>query len=699
MPEQDNDKKQYNDLNVSAQYVKGVGPKRIKTLNKQGICTVNDLLYYLPRRYEDRSNLKQISQVKVNSFETVRGKVLTMGLRRTRKKMSIFELALGDASGVIYGVWFNQPFMKDRFKVGDEVILSGKVEWYNHLQITTPEYEVLNPDDDDTIHTARVVPIYPLTQNLYQRSIRGIIKNCLDCYLSAVREILPDSIMRKHKLVGLQEALLNIHFPADTECLEPARHRLVFDEFLFLQLGIGLHRLKIKTAAPGISHRIDGQLLADFEKKLPFKLTSAQKKVIGHIKKDMAGDKPMNRLLQGDVGSGKTIVCIFSLLTTVQNGFQAAVMVPTEILAEQHYLTLSQLLVPLGLNVVLLVSGLSKKAREKTLSEIVSGKADVVVGTHAVIQGDVKFEKLGLIVVDEQHKFGVLQRADLRKKGVNPDVLVMTATPIPRTLALTVYGDLDVSVIDQMPPGRKEVKTYWVSESKRQDLYRFIEKEIASGRQAFIVYPLIEESEKLQLKAAVQMLEKFRKEVFQHLKVGLLHGRMSSPDKEEIMKAFRAGEYNILVSTTVIEVGIDIPNASIMFIENAERFGLSQLHQLRGRIGRGKYESYCLLMSGGLSEDGKKRLSAMTRTSDGFEIAEYDLSLRGPGEFFGTRQHGLPELKIANLVTDLKMLETARQEAFDLIKQDPGLNKPEHALIKEEVKQKFRGKLELLSVS
>ncbi|MCK4249195.1 MAG: ATP-dependent DNA helicase RecG [Candidatus Omnitrophica bacterium] len=686
-------------LNSSVQYLKGVGPKRSKIFNKLGVYSVGDLLYYLPRRYEDRSNLKPISQVKVNTFETVRGKVLTMGLRRTRKKLSVFELAVGDEGGFIYGVWFNQPFLKDRFKIGDEVILSGKVELYKHLQMNTPEYEILDMEDEDTIHTARVVPIYPLTRDLYQRSVRILMKNCLDTYLDDIEEVLPEDIIKKHKLIGLKKAILNIHFPKDMSALEPARQRLVFDEFFFLQLGIGLHKLKIKTAAPGISHTLDIKMLDNFEKGLPFKLTAAQKKVIARIKKDMASDKPMNRLLQGDVGSGKTIVCVFSLLTTIGNGHQAAVMVPTEILAEQHYLTLSKLLMPLGLNIIMLVSGLRKKARQKILDEISSGQAHIIVGTHAVIQQDVEFKKLGLIVVDEQHKFGVLQRADLRKKGVNPDVLVMTATPIPRTLALTVYGDLDISVIDQMPPGRREVKTYWVSEKKRQGLYDFIKKEVVKGRQAFIVYALVEESEKLDLKAAVGMQTELQNNVFKDLKVGLLHGRMSGSEKEEVMKAFRDGEYNILVSTTVIEVGIDIPNASIMFIENAERFGLSQLHQLRGRIGRGRHESYCILMSAGLSEDGKKRLSAMTRTSDGFKIAEYDLSLRGPGEFFGTRQHGLPELKIANLVTDIKVLEMAQQEAFDLIKRDPGLSSPEYALIKEQVKQKFKGKLELLSVS
>lgn len=691
--------KRHDNLNSSAQYVKGVGPRRIKILNKLGVNTIHDLLYYLPRRHEDRSKLKPIGEVKIGEFETVRGRVLTMGLRPTKKKMTIFQLAVGDNTGVIYATWFNQPFMKNRFKIGDEVILSGKVEWYNNLQINTPEYEVLGPKDEDTIHTGRIVPIYPLTQDLYQRSIRLILKNCLDVYLTCVQEMLPRVVLQGHRLIGLEQALFNIHFPESMDLLESARRRLVFDEFFILQLGIGLHRLKIKTTVVGISHRIDDQLLAEFERCLPFKLTSAQKRVIEQIKKDMASDKPMNRLLQGDVGSGKTIVSVFSMLMTIQNGFQAAVMVPTEILAEQHYLTLSQLLVPLGLNVVLLISGLSDKLREKTLVEISSGQADLVVGTHALIQEGVKFNNLGLIVIDEQHKFGVLQRAELRHKGLNPDVLVMSATPIPRTLALTVYGDLDVSVIDQLPPGRGLVKTYWVSENKRTDVYRFVEKQVSAGRQAFIVYPLIEESDKIQVRAAVRMLNEFQSKIFPHLKVGLLHGRMSAQEKEKIMKSFRQKKYDILVSTTVIEVGIDIPNATLMLVENAERFGLSQLHQLRGRIGRGVHESYCILMSNSTTEDGKKRLTAMTRTSDGFKIAEYDLSLRGPGEFFGTHQHGLPELKIGNLVTDLKLLELARQEAFALIEQDPNLNKQEHCLIKEKLKQQFSGRLKLFSVS
>jgi len=679
---------------ASAQYVKGVGPKRIKFLERLDVATIDDLLRCFPRRYEDRSHLKPISEVQVGNFETVKGKVLAKGVRRTRR-IPIFQLAVRDKTGVIYAVWFNQPYLKKFFKLGDEIILSGKVEWFKQLQFNSPDYEILSGAGKDTIHTGRIVPIYPLTRDLNQRTLRTIIKNALDKYLDCVKEPLNHQLRARRRLVGLQSAIINIHFPRSLILKDKARERLIFDEFFFLELGLALRRLNIRSGQKGIAHKLKGNLIKEYSGILPFKLTPAQQKVIDEIRKDMADTRPMNRLLQGDVGSGKTVVAVFSLLAAIENGYQGAIMVPTEILAEQHYLNLAQALLPLGVRVALLIHGLSKRSREEALKEIAAGEVDIVIGTHALIQEGVSFSRLGLVVIDEQHKFGVAQRAALRKKGASPDVLVMTATPIPRSLDLTIYGDLDVSVIDEIPAGRGEVTTWWFPESARKDVYEFIRKELAQGRQAYVVYPLIEESEKVERKAATQMFEEFQKEVFPEFKLGLVHGRMKAEDKDRVMKEFKEKRFRVLVSTTVIEVGIDIPAATIMLIENPECFGLSQLHQLRGRIGRGEGESYCILLGHPRTEAGEKRLTTLTNTRDGFQIAEYDLKLRGPGEFFGTRQHGLPELKIGNILTDLKLLEEAREEAFELIRQDPALKDETSLPIKENLKQKFRVGIEL----
>ena len=457
---------------ASAQYVKGVGPKRIKFLERLDVTTIDDLLRCFPRRYEDRSRLKPISEVQVGNFETVKGKVLAKGVRRTRR-IPIFQLAVGDKTGVIYAVWFNQPYLKKFFKLGDEIILSGKVEWFKQLQFNSPDYEILSGAGKDTIHTGRIVPIYPLTRDLNQRALRTIIKNALDKYLDCVKEPLNHQLRARRGLMGLKPAITNIHFPRSLILKDKARERLIFDEFFFLELGLALRRNSIRSGQKGIAHKLKGNLIEEYSGILPFKLTPAQQKVIAEIRKDMADARPMNRLLQGDVGSGKTVVAVFSLLAAIENGYQGAIMVPTEILAEQHYLNLAQVLLPLGVRVVLLIHGLSKRSREETLKEIAAGETDIVIGTHALIQESVSFSRLGLVVIDEQHKFGVAQRAALRKKGANPDVLVMTATPIPRSLALTLYGDLDVSVIDEIPAGRGEVTTWWFPESARKDGYEF----------------------------------------------------------------------------------------------------------------------------------------------------------------------------------------------------------------------------------
>jgi len=678
---------------IPVRYVKGVGPARAETLKRLEIETVEDLLYHFPRRYEDRSQFKPISQVKVGEYETVKGEILTLGGHRIGKGKSIFKVKVGDETGAIYAVWFNQPYMKNWFKAGDKIILYGKVERYKEIQITAPEFEIIAEEGKETIHTGRIVPIYPLTEGLSSRSLRSITKNALDKYAEDIQETLPVDICARQKLLDLRQAVGNMHFPESEALRQAAYGRIVFDEFFILQLALALRKAKIKEANNGVAHKVGGELLGSFKALIPFDLTDAQKKAIEDIEKDMASSKPMNRLLEGDVGSGKTIVAAYALVLTVQNGYQGALMVPTEILARQHFNNLNRLLRPLGINIVLLTNAVAGEPRDEINRMTENGTANIIVGTHALIQEAVKFKNLGLVVMDEQHKFGVDQRQHLKEKGLNPDVLFMTATPIPRTLAMTLYGDLDLSVLDQMPEGRIPPKAYWVGEERRQGVYKFIAQEASAGRQAFIVYPVIEKGKKQDLRAATEMFAKFKGEIFPQFKVGLIHGRLEDTEKERVMDDFKTGKVQILVSTTVIEVGIDNPNVSVMLIENPERFGLSQLHQLRGRIGRGNQKSYCILLSETGSEQARKRLKALISTTSGFNIAEEDLRIRGPGEFFGIRQHGLPELRYANLVSDVRQLEAARKEAFDLINRDTDLSLPNHKQLKEIIKRKFLEKI------
>jgi len=676
------------DLNISARFIKGVGPSRLSVLSRLGIETVHDLLYCFPRRHEDRSRIKKVGEVRPGNLETIKARVLTFGERISKRGMSIFQVAVGDSTGVIHATWFNQPYMKDRFKIGQELILCGKVERYNYLQINNPEYEVLTGTKEDFAHIGRIVPVYPLTESLNQRWFRNIMKFTVDNYADEIIEILPFEMRRRNNLIALKEAVRNIHFPVSGLVLKKARERIIFDEFLILLTGIALKRANIKIDLTGYSHSVDGDMIGRFKNNLDFQLTKSQARVISEIEEDMKSQKPMNRLLQGDVGSGKTIVALYALILTVQNGYQGALMVPTEILAEQHYRNVKTLTNGLGINVMLLSGDLKEEERRRRYQMIDIGEADIVIGTHALIQEGVNFKNLGLVVIDEQHKFGVMQRAMLQSKSRNPDILVMTATPIPRTLALTVYGDMDVSTIDELPPGRGEIKTFFFEEKNREKAYKIAEEQIRIGRQAYVVYPIIDESEKSDMRAAVKM-HKDLSGRFPDLKIGLLHGRMKSREKEAVMHDFKDRKIDMLVSTMVIEVGVDISNASVMIIEHAERFGLSQLHQLRGRIGRGEHLSYCILISEPKSEDAKHRINAMLETQDGFKIAEADLEIRGPGEFFGTRQHGLPELKIANIVRDRDLLEIAKQEAFDLIKRDRFLRLPENRLIRDNLLSKF----------
>ena len=693
-------------LETEIQYASGIGPRRAaKLIAELNIRTVRDLLEYYPRDYLDRGHFRSIYEVgRTGEYETIQGVVVNQSQFTPSRKgaKSIGRIAVYDQAGVAQLVNFGRRigYLKNLLKVGTPVVVSGKfTRRNNEIQTTDFEFEVLEAEDADLIHTGRIVPKYALTAKLTQRMLRQWTKTVIDGYAEGYPEILPLDIRQRNQLIDRCTAIQEVHFPSSEGYKDAARRRLAFDEFFLLELGLEIKKQRWETEEKGIAFQVEGELLDRFIEALPFQLTSAQKRVIAEIKSDMANGQAMNRLLQGDVGSGKTIVGVVATLCAIQSGYQGALMVPTEILAEQHTYNLSELLEPLGLKVVLLKSDLPKSERDEVLAAIADGSAHVVVGTHALIQEGVAFHRLGLVIIDEQHRFGVMQRATLRDKGTTPDVLVMTATPIPRTLALTIYGDLNVSVIDELPPGRQKITTRWVKEADREKLYAQIEKEIQRGRQAYIVYPLVEESEKLEeIKAATEMADHFQVDVFPHLRVGLLHGRMRSVEKQEVMGRFKNREIDILVSTTVIEVGIDVPNASLMLIENAGRFGLSQMHQLRGRVGRGTHKSSCHLIIGPTTEDGIRRIKAMTRTNDGFELAEADLEIRGPGEFFGTRQSGLPDFKIANILRDASLLEMAKSEANRLAKADPSLSQPAHRVLKQVLQTQWAGHLKMASI-
>lgn len=712
--------KEPEELTRPVQFARGVGPRRAKLLNKLGIFTVQDALFTLPRRYEDRRQIAKIARLRPgDAFQTVYGVVKIGDVTTTsHKRRKIFELIIGDSTGTLHAKWFNQVFLKKIFKPDMPVVLSGKVSMnrYGGIEMVQPEYEILDQADPDEelLHTGRIVPIYPLTERLYQKDMRKLMKQVVDDYVSAVRDELPDDILHRHHLMPLPQALSRLHFPdnADDVALlnretSPAHRRLIFDEFFLLELGMGLKRQHVMTHEQGIAFQFEGRLERRLREHLPFALTGAQDRVVQEIQADMRSPRPMNRLLQGDVGAGKTLVALLALLAAIEAGYQCALMVPTEILAEQHYHKVLDFLAHLNAHLPepdriiagLLSGSLKKQARDGLLAGIERGEIQLVVGTHALIQHDVTFHRLGCIVIDEQHKFGVMQRASLKAKGYQPDVLIMTATPIPRTLSLTVYGDLDISILDELPPGRTPVITKRFYDKNRAMAYQRISREIDHGRQAYIVYPLVEESEKLDLKAATEMAEHLGAEVFPDYRVGLVHGRMKGEEKERQMTAFKAHELDILVSTTVLEVGIDVPNATVMLIEHAERFGLSQLHQLRGRVGRGRQQSFCLLMTAfPISNDARRRLDAMVETTDGFVIAERDLEIRGPGEFFGTKQSGLPDLRIANLVRDVQVLDQARREAFALLNDDPKLQRPRHQPIRAALEQRWKKSLDLISI-
>ena len=702
------------ELSTSVQYVKGIGPRLAEVLASKGIQTVDDLLHYLPFRYEDRLNPRGIAELRPGEMATVIAEVRTSGLFRTRR-MPIFQMTAGQGRARLKCLWFHGTYLKDRFKPGQMVALYGKVDVdrRGELEIIQPQFEILGDASDDgssedadqmladSLEVGRIVPIYESAGQgrLTSRWFRRIIHTALSNLTASLPEPIPEAVRRHLALVSAQEALRRVHWPDAGESLQnlqesrtPAHVRLIFEELFFVELGLELKRRQQKTRT-GIAFQLDDRVREAIKKILPFHPTAAQKRVLKEIASDMEKPFPMRRLLQGDVGSGKTIVAFEAAIIAIENGYQVALMAPTEILATQHYLSARRILENAGYRIVLLTGSLEQDRKREIRRHVAQGNAQLVIGTHALLEEKVEFEKPGLVIVDEQHRFGVMQRLKLMKKSSDervgtaaasaalragpgrpaepgsassfePDVLVMTATPIPRTLALTLYGDLDLSTLDEMPPGRTPIVTRRVTDERSPEVWDFVRKQVSAGHQVYVVYPVIEENEETELKAAIKMYKHLGSRVFPDLHVGLLHGRMDAELKDQVMRLFQKGEIHILVSTTVIEVGVDVPNATVMVIEHAERFGLAQLHQLRGRIGRGAAKSFCILMTGGkVSEEGERRLDAMVRTNDGFQIAELDLELRGPGEFFGTKQAGLPSFRVANLVRDRQLLEAAKREA------------------------------------
>jgi ATP-dependent DNA helicase RecG len=675
----------------------GIKEAMAQRLARLNISTIRDFLTLYPRRYDDYRSLKTIDQLKYDEDVTIIGQVWETRKRESRNRQTIVTSILTDGTATIEATWFNQPWLVNMLKPGAQIVLSGRVDQYlGRLTFQSPEWEEL---DKELIHTGRLVPIYPLTQGITAKWLRNRVKSAVDYWARRLPDYLPEASRQRLDMLALGDAIRQIHFPDSWEMLEAARRRLAFDELLMIQLGV-LHRRQLWQSRQGRPVHIPPGTLEDLLKILPFQLTGAQRRTLDDIVKDLQRDTPMSRLVQGDVGSGKTVVALMAMVLTVQDGGQAALLAPTEILAEQHHKGMSQLLTVMGeaiqrkFNIQLLTGSISASERKEILEGLTNGDIDIVVGTHAIIQEDVELRDLRLTVVDEQHRFGVEQRGALRDKGFNPHMLVMTATPIPRTLALTLYGDLDLSLIDELPPGRQPIETRWLTLQERERAYSFIQLQIEKGRQAFIICPLVEESDKTEAKSAIEEHKRLQHDIFPRLRVGLLHGRMKADEKETVMRAFRDQETHILVSTSVVEVGIDVPNATVMLVEGANRFGLAQLHQFRGRVGRGAHKSYCLLLADKLTSEAEDRLKAIEQTKDGFQLAEYDLKMRGPGEFFGTRQSGLPDLKLVQL-SDVKLLELARTEAQLIFEQDCNLEQPQHRLLARQVDSFWNGKSDL----
>jgi len=682
---------------IPIQFVKGVGPAKAKLLANLNVQNVEDLLYLFPYRYEDRSQFTPIAMLQVDQTQTVCGEVVT-ARRNFYSKNRTVEVAIKDKSGIVYAVWFNQPYLVNIFKAGQEVVLYGRVDVFGkRLQMVVPDFELIS-QEDRSLNMGRIVPIYPLTKGIGQRYLRKIIDLCLNLHGPQLPDIIPLSIRQKHHLDPIAQGIHQIHFPSDATHQQKAIDRIAFEEFFLFQICVILRRFSI-VHKTGIAHQIENSLVEQYKVAFPFKLTGAQNRAITDISLDMAKNRPMLRMIQGDVGSGKTVVAFFGCIVATANKKQAAIMAPTEILAQQHYFNFQKLLGQgnfKDLRVALLISSTPAKEKKVIYKKLKEGDIDLIIGTHALLEETIAFKNLSFVVIDEQHKFGVNQRALLTDKGSNPDILIMTATPIPRTLCLTLYGDLDVSVINELPPGRGLIKTYHFPLSNAQAVYQKVRDLVLKGTQSYIIYPLVDESEKLDLKAAKEMFVHLQKFEFQGLRLGLVHGQMSRQESDEVMEQFKKHELDILVATTILEVGIDIPNANVMVIEHAERFGLSQLHQLRGRIGRGAQNAMCVLLGDPLTQEGKLRLEAIVQTTDGFKIAEQDLKIRGPGHYFGRHQHGLNELKMSNPITQIEVLEKAREDAIILTNADPQLSTGEHRLIKETIKKRYPQYLDLI---
>ena len=679
------------DLNKEVQFVKGVGPNRVKLLNKLNIYTLKDLITYFPRNHEDRSIAKQIAECEDGETVLIKATALTKITEIRTRRLNIYRLVVSDDSSSCIITWYNQKYLKDRFKIGDSYTFFGKMENKGGtFEMKSPVFD----EDGVDKNTGKIVPIYPLTYSLSQNVLRKIIEAGINEVYGNLEENLPEYIIDKYKLIDINDAYKYIHFPASNSDFIKAKNRLVFEELLALQLA--LFRLKEgqKFDAKGI--KFDANVkMKDVIDTLPFSLTNAQKRVLDEINTDMEKDTAMNRLLQGDVGSGKTVVSIIAAYKAVRSGYQVAIMAPTAILADQHLKNFKKMLGNFGIKCELLVSSVTKKNKEIILDKLKNGEIDILIGTHALLEENVVFKNLGLVVTDEQHRFGVKQRATIVAKGNNPDVIVMSATPIPRTLALILYGDLDISIIDELPPNRKKIETYAVGKDMEDRITAFVKKLIGEGRQAYIVCPLVEDSDDLDLKSVTALAEKYKTEVYSEYRVEYLNGKMKAKEKDDIMNRFKNGDIDILISTTVIEVGVDVPNASIMIIENAERFGLAQLHQLRGRVGRGEYKSYCILKNNGHSKVCKERMKVMCQTNDGFVISEKDLELRGSGDFFGTAQHGIPELKIANLFENITELKEIQVLASKIIEDDPSLEQEKNYRLRKLIDEKFTSRIEI----
>ena len=677
------------DLLKDVKYIKGVGPNRVKLLNKLKIYTLKDLITYYPRTYEDRSKPKKICEC-IDGEEAVIEAIACGNLVETRlPRKTMQKLLVRDETGSLLITWFNHTYLKGKFKVGQRYRFYGKFSYkYGKPELNSPVFDEI----ENKNNTGRIIPIYPLTYQLSQNTLRRIMENAINEVRGNLEENLPEEILKQYNLQGINEATEKIHFPKELKEFKIARERLVFEELFVTQLALLALKNSYRNEEKGIAFSKDVHI-SDVIKEFPFNLTGAQRRVLEEIEGDMEQEKSMNRLLQGDVGSGKTAIAMCAAYKAVKTGYQVAIMAPTAILATQHLESFKKILDKLGIKSELLISGITKKNKENILERLKNGEIDILIGTHALIEENVQFKKLGLVVTDEQHRFGVKQRTRIAEKGNNPDVLVMSATPIPRTLALILYGDLDISIIDELPPNRKKIETFAVSKKLEQRIDAFIKKQIDEGRQGYIVCPLVEENEEMDLKSVIELYEKYQKEIFPQYRVAYLHGKMRPKEKDQIMLDFKDHKIDLLISTTVIEVGVDVPNANIMVIEDAQRFGLAALHQLRGRVGRGEYQSYCILKYEGQSENVRKRMKVMCDTNDGFIISEKDLELRGSGDFFGTMQHGIPEFKIANLFEDVDILKKAQKAAQNIIIEDPNLEN--HKKLAKLVDEKFTKRIEI----